>query len=87
MDLYLQQEAYILELAGQPTLKYKLLVGDRDPRESADGTWTLADIKADVAAMQTNDFYTDVAQVLSQPKVKIYDANDNHLAKWLSFAS
>ncbi|MEK9696626.1 MAG: hypothetical protein VW270_12760 [Candidatus Poseidoniales archaeon] len=79
LDLDVQVTS-LAEGESQPTLKYKLLVGDRDPRESTDGTWTLADIKADVATMQTNDFYTDVAQVLSQPKVKIYDESDNHLA-------
>ena len=47
--------------------------------ESTDGAWTLSDIKTNVKATQDNDFYTDLEQVFSTSKVKVFDENDDHL--------
>ena len=63
----------------QPALTYKLLLADAI-LESTDGSWAFSDIQTAYQTLQSNDFYTDLEQVLSTPRVKVFDENDNHIA-------
>ena len=63
----------------QPALTYKLLLADAT-LESTDGLWAFSDIQTAYQTLQANDFYTDLEQVLSTPRVKVFDENDNHIA-------
>ena len=47
--------------------------------ESTDGSWAFSDMQTAYQAFQTNDFYTDLEQVLSTQS-KVFDENDNHIA-------
>ena len=69
----------IAEEDTQPALTYKLLLADAT-LESTDGLWAFSDIQTAYQTLQANDFYTDLEQVLSTPRVKVFDENDNHIA-------